>query len=220
MNQKHQTYFLFIIFFLLISVTTDQAEATGSVTIRAFILPQCSDLIDNDSDVLVDYPLDPGCASETDEREEEGLPVCADGEDNDLDGRIDYPRDSGCSDEVDEDESDPPPPANVPASTTDSTGGTGGGGNSIPSSILRVVKQFFFDFLPEQEAGQKEDRATPSLSPTPDLNRDGAVDIIDFSVILYAYDKSIAADPHFVKYDLNEDGLIDIYDISIILFHW
>ncbi|MBI2013595.1 MAG: prepilin-type N-terminal cleavage/methylation domain-containing protein [Candidatus Colwellbacteria bacterium] len=36
--------------------------------------PQCSDLIDNDGDSLIDYPLDPGCSSASDNNETDPVP--------------------------------------------------------------------------------------------------------------------------------------------------
>ncbi|MCX6707216.1 MAG: MopE-related protein [Candidatus Woesearchaeota archaeon] len=38
------------------------------------VLPECSDLRDNDEDGLIDYPADPGCINATDNDEENGLP--------------------------------------------------------------------------------------------------------------------------------------------------
>jgi len=71
----------------------------------------CSDGRDNDSDGLVDYPEDPGCASETDDDEFNGAAsyACSDELDNDGDGFIDYPEDPGCADENDNDEYNAPP---------------------------------------------------------------------------------------------------------------
>jgi hypothetical protein len=59
----------------------------------------CSDGIDNDGDLLVDYPDDPGCFSEEDLSEEF---TCSDGIDNDGDGMIDFGNDPGCWGAADE----------------------------------------------------------------------------------------------------------------------
>lgn len=64
----------------------------------------------------------------------------------------------------------------------------------------------------------------PKPQPTPrplrktvDFNRDGYVNFIDFSILLYYYDKSGAI---IVPYDLNDDGAVDIVDISIFMYYW
>jgi hypothetical protein len=65
--------------------------------------PVCSDGLDDDTDTKTDYPLDPGCASPTDDTEDDDCPSgpmcpdCADGVDNDGDGQTDYPADTSCS---------------------------------------------------------------------------------------------------------------------------
>ena len=67
---------------------------------------QCSDGIDNDRDLLIDYPADPGCGSRNDNNEADDAPQCSDGIDNDADGAIDYPADSGCAGPTDNSELD------------------------------------------------------------------------------------------------------------------
>jgi len=63
--------------------------------------PACSDGIDNDGDGLVDYPMDPGCSSPTDDSELDATHPCDDGIDNDGDGfvdwRLDGSGDPGCA---------------------------------------------------------------------------------------------------------------------------
>jgi cysteine-rich repeat protein len=62
---------------------------------------QCSDLIDNDNDMLTDFPADPGCDSFIDDDEWNNdtnqTHQCSDLIDNDMDGVIDYPSDPECS---------------------------------------------------------------------------------------------------------------------------
>jgi hypothetical protein len=77
----------------------------------------CSDGIDNDSDGLIDYPADPGCANSKDRDEFNAPPppppppaACADGIDNDGDSLIDFPADPGCTSTSDTDETNAPPP--------------------------------------------------------------------------------------------------------------
>jgi len=59
--------------------------------------PTCDDGLDDDSDGLVDFPLDPGCADALDDSEHSPLLPCDDGLDNDGDGLIDYPADPECT---------------------------------------------------------------------------------------------------------------------------
>ncbi len=68
--------------------------------------PVCSDGRDDDGDGKIDYPLDPGCTSPTDDTEADecgttppgpSCPKCANGLDDDGDGFIDYPADLECS---------------------------------------------------------------------------------------------------------------------------
>jgi large repetitive protein len=59
----------------------------------------CSDGLDNDNDMKIDYPFDPGCASPAGTSEVDPVPppVCANGIDDDGDGQTDYPNDWGCA---------------------------------------------------------------------------------------------------------------------------
>lgn len=68
---------------------------------------QCQNTIDDDGDGQVDFPADPGCASDTDN--DETNPQCIDGLDNDGDTRTDYPADPGCANAQDNSESPDPP---------------------------------------------------------------------------------------------------------------
>ncbi|MGH7855860.1 MAG: hypothetical protein ACREQY_00910, partial [Candidatus Binatia bacterium] len=52
--------------------------------------PQCSDDVDNDGDGLVDFPNDPGCASDADSSETDPAAQCSDNIDNDDDGFTDF----------------------------------------------------------------------------------------------------------------------------------
>ncbi len=73
----------------------------GPVGGRMCLPAQCNDGMDNNGDGPIDYPMDPGCASTSDDTEETvcpgpSCPACSDGADNDTDGQIDYPADTGC----------------------------------------------------------------------------------------------------------------------------
>ncbi|MDP2930289.1 MAG: hypothetical protein Q8N56_01625 [bacterium] len=48
-----------------------------------------------------------------------------------------------------------------------------------------------------------------------DINEDGKVDLIDFSILLYNYGIPINK-----KADLNNDGVVDLVDFSIMLYWW
>jgi len=50
-----------------------------------------------------------------------------------------------------------------------------------------------------------------------DFNVDGYIDFVDFSILLYYFDKR---GPVLVRYDLNEDQLVDLVDISIFMYYW
>ena len=73
----------------------------------------CSNGADDDGDVKVDYPNDPGCVSSTD-NDEYNAPHhrlrrrraynCSNGRDDDGDGKIDYPADPGCTSSTDNNE--------------------------------------------------------------------------------------------------------------------
>jgi len=65
---------------------------------------QCNDGIDNDADMLTDYPSDPGCLTPWDNSEPGPFTECTDGIDNDGDGKIDAV-DPECTGPWDNDES-------------------------------------------------------------------------------------------------------------------
>ena len=73
---------------------TDSAVTTDSTV----FVPACSNGIDDDFDGRVDYPTDPGCASEidNDESDPDVLPECSDGIDNDGDMLADFGFDPDC----------------------------------------------------------------------------------------------------------------------------
>jgi hypothetical protein len=50
-----------------------------------------------------------------------------------------------------------------------------------------------------------------------DFNRDGYVDLVDMSILLYYYGHT---GPEIIPYDLSNDGVIDIIDASILLYYW
>ena len=80
------------------------------IIVNAIQVPECRDGIDNDGDVFIDYPADPGCENPDDDNETDIItpPECSDLIDNDGDGFIDYPADPGCINAADDNESDTP----------------------------------------------------------------------------------------------------------------
>ena len=64
---------------------------------------ECSNELDDDGDLFIDYPDDPGCSGIEDDSEEID---CDDGFDNDGDGLADFPDDPGCADALDGSERD------------------------------------------------------------------------------------------------------------------
>ena len=50
-----------------------------------------------------------------------------------------------------------------------------------------------------------------------DINKDGQVDLVDLSILLYHYNKSPGVQ---APYDFNEDGKVDLIDISILMYYW
>jgi hypothetical protein len=72
--------------------------------IIAAVRPECSDEAENDGDVLVDFPADPGCTSAEDLSE---AADCEDGLDNDGDGLSDHGVDPGCRNRQDWAREDP-----------------------------------------------------------------------------------------------------------------
>ena len=87
------------------SFATDLATYRAQITATAS-QPGCDDSLDDDADLLTDFPADPGCEDALDLWEQYG---CADGIDNDGDGQVDYPADTGCSEANDHLELEPWP---------------------------------------------------------------------------------------------------------------
>ena len=50
-----------------------------------------------------------------------------------------------------------------------------------------------------------------------DLNMDNAVDLTDFSILLYNYGQTNPPNP---AADINDDGIVDLIDFSIMLYNW
>jgi|GEM_PF-1392055 len=50
-----------------------------------------------------------------------------------------------------------------------------------------------------------------------DLNFDGSVDIVDFSILLYFWKQT---NPSNICADINSDGIVNIFDFSIMMYWW
>ena len=50
-----------------------------------------------------------------------------------------------------------------------------------------------------------------------DLNMDNAVELTDFSILLYNYGQTNPPNP---AADINDDGIVDLVDFSIMLYNW
>lgn len=52
-----------------------------------------------------------------------------------------------------------------------------------------------------------------------DFNNDGKVNLVDLSMMLFWYKKSLTPDAK-QRFDLNHDGVVDLRDISIMIYYW
>ena len=52
------------------------------------------------------------------------------------------------------------------------------------------------------------------IYPSPDLNKDDRVNLIDFSILLYWWGRENPSA------DFNQDGLVNLTDFSIMLYYW
>ncbi len=87
---------------------------------------------------------------------------------------------------------------------TTTTSASGGSGSPVP--------------VPTPPAPAKpKPEPTETVRRRVDFNRDGRVDFVDFSILLYYFDKAGA---RIVPHDLNSDGIVDSVDISIFMYYW
>jgi hypothetical protein len=56
--------------------------------------------------------------------------------------------------------------------------------------------------------------AAPDLAARADLNKDGKVNLIDFSILLFSWGTSD------IIADINLNGKVDLTDFSIMIFYW
>jgi hypothetical protein len=53
--------------------------------------------------------------------------------------------------------------------------------------------------------------------PHGDLNKDGKINIVDFSILMYFWNQTNPSNPCA---DINKDGIVNLTDFSIMLFWW
>jgi len=78
-------------------------------------------------------------------------------------------------------------------------------------NVSEFSKSVFFEVLEEEEPDVC-DTSAPG-----DINCDGFVNLVDFSILLFYWNSS---EPANVRADINSDGLVDIIDFSIMLYYW
>ena len=91
----------------------------------------------------------------------------------------------------------------VRAAPPSSGGGGGGAGSAINNT-------------PAAKEAAAENKAV--FNPKADLNSDGRIDLIDFSIAAYWYKREFL--PAAKRCDLNSDGRIDLIDFSILAYFW
>ncbi len=99
---------------------------------------------------------------------------------------------------------DPTATSNEVSVTPSGPGGGGSSSGSGGSGSYQTVP-VHFEFTPISGDGIKVD-----------LNQDTRVDLIDFSVLIYWFER----DGFPEEFDLNKDGIIDIVDFSIMMSYW
>ncbi len=157
------------------------------------VLPACQDTVDNDGDGLIDFPLDTGCSSATDNDEFNPLPECSDSADNDGDGLIDFPADNGCTSANDNSEFEPPNPACSDGIDNDGDGliDTADPGCTGPSdnNEFNVVNQCqdgidndadgLVDFPADTGCANANDNEFKQCQDGADNDGNGAIDLVD-----------------------------------------
>ncbi len=62
--------------------------------------------------------------------------------------------------------------------------------------------------------------ASCTLSRDPDVNHDGTVNILDVSMLAYAYGSTVGSARYSQAVDLNADGIVNIIDAAIIAYYY
>ncbi len=93
--------------------------------------------------------------------------------------------------------------SSIATTSTSTAGGSGAGGTSGP--------------LPEPEPAKTKPPVTGKIKARCDFNKDGKCSFVDFSILLYYFDKT---GDRIKLYDLSDDGVVDIVDLSIFMYYW
>lgn len=81
----------------------------------------------------------------------------------------------------------------------------------VTSSVSEFSNEVVFEVVVEEEPDE-----CAGMVPG-DINCDGFVNLIDFSIMLFYWN---ATDPANPRADINSDGTVDIIDFSIMLYYW
>ncbi|MEA2188612.1 MAG: hypothetical protein QOK16_3623 [Solirubrobacteraceae bacterium] len=96
---------LWLMLAMLLAATFALSSADPASALQR--LAQCGNHIDDDGDLKVDFPADPGCTRRGDTTEAGAVTQCSDGNDNDGNIVFDYPNDPGCASASDVSEAAP-----------------------------------------------------------------------------------------------------------------
>lgn len=93
--------------------------------------------------------------------------------------------------------------------------GTYTGKAQATEPINHSVSEFSNSVAFEVVGGGQPDQCSGKIIA--DINCDGYVNLIDFSILLYYWD---ASNPANARADINSDSRVDIIDFSIMMFYW
>ncbi len=93
--------------------------------------------------------------------------------------------------------------------------GTHSGKAQAIEPIALAVSEFSKTVTFDVTAGEEPDECAGAVPG--DINCDGFVNLVDFSILLFYWN---TADPSNPRADINSDGIVDITDFSIMLFYW
>lgn len=87
------------------------------------------------------------------------------------------------------------------------------------STRSQSAKQNMLSVYSNTVAFQVGNQSAPATSGNmrSDLNNDGRINLVDFSILLFSWNKTNPTNP---KADINKDGIVNLIDFSILLFDW
>jgi hypothetical protein len=89
--------------------------------------------------------------------------------------------------------------------------------SSTPSTSAAIGSFIDASEIERVDSAKPKPRPDEKIKKRVDFNHDGIVDFIDFSILLYYFDKTGAI---IVPFDLNDDDVVDVVDISIFMYYW